>query len=168
MTPLQITKTINNMADYLARSGTGVFCRRRRSRPTQPSLVHRRVKLLGASCLGSPSLGPDTSVCTYHFEVPQECSNLPFSGHDSLVVAVPFAICGLSSGFFHTACIEFLSVSTSVFLFLVTSSMSASKRQYDLFGTSCQTLAEKKHGGPCSAVNVAFFGSVASGTNQPR
>ena len=59
---------------------------------------------------------------------------------------------GLSSGFFHTACVEFLSVSTSVLLllFLVSldSVLSASGRHYDLFGTSCQRLAEKKHGDP--------------------
>ena len=59
---------------------------------------------------------------------------------------------GLPSGFFHTACVEFLSVSTSVLLllFLVSldSVLSASGRHHDLFGTSCQRLAEKKHGDP--------------------
>ena len=65
---------------------------------------------------------------------------------------------GVPSGVFHTACVEFLSVSTSVLLLLflvkvatlylasLDKTLSASRRHHDIFGTSCQKLAEKKHG----------------------
>ena len=95
----------------------------------------------------------------------------------------------VSSGFFHTACVDFLSVSTSVLLLLSSgtvaslslaslhSFLSAARRHQNLFGTSCQRLTEQKHGDPLfsmitanstgSVVNVAFRSSVAKGTNQP-
>ena len=67
----------------------------------------------------------------------------------------------------------FLVSSASLSLASLDSVLSASQEHYDLFGISCQGLAEKKHGAPLvilngtgSVVNVAFVGPVASGINQ--
>ena len=180
MTP-PIRKTITNLTHQLALSGADLFL----STPTKPTNaatpVHSCVKLLCAHLDLSVSFAPSSATLSPLPNRPTVSSWCPwnrvalrcFKNAGSLPLPAMTCVswlCPMSS---------FLSVCTSVhfLLFLVTpasqalafgnSVLSASTKKYDLFGTTCQGLAEKKHRYPLYVISNGT-GSTLSLARSPQ